>query len=62
MTSSARDNRAALVYLSASRGERLVALMADTVIRVGNLSKQYVLSHQQQGVSKYKTLFTLDFA
>lgn len=29
--------------------------MSDTVIKVENLGKQYVLSHQQQGRGKYKT-------
>jgi len=30
--------------------------MADTVIRVENLSKRYILNHQQEGQGKYKTL------
>ncbi|MFB2771539.1 ABC transporter ATP-binding protein [Pelatocladus sp. BLCC-F211] len=30
--------------------------MSDTVIRVDNLSKKYVLSHQQEGQSRYKSL------
>ncbi|MDP5018717.1 MAG: ATP-binding cassette domain-containing protein, partial [Dolichospermum sp.] len=30
--------------------------MSDTVIKVENLSKSYVLSHQQEGRSKYKSL------
>ena len=30
--------------------------MSDTVIRVENLSKQYILSHQQEGQGKYKAL------
>ncbi|KOP22771.1 ABC transporter [Hapalosiphon sp. MRB220] len=30
--------------------------MSDTVIRVENLSKKYVLSHQQEGQSSYKSL------
>ncbi|TBR60365.1 ABC transporter ATP-binding protein [Westiellopsis prolifica IICB1] len=30
--------------------------MSDTVIRVENLSKKYVLSHQQEGQSRYKSL------
>ncbi|QHG18536.1 ABC transporter ATP-binding protein [Nostoc sp. ATCC 53789] len=30
--------------------------MSDTVIRVENLSKKYVLSHQQEGSSRYKSL------
>ncbi|MCP6759832.1 MAG: ABC transporter ATP-binding protein [Fischerella sp. CENA71] len=30
--------------------------MSDTVIRVENLSKKYVLSHQQEGQGKYKSL------
>lgn len=30
--------------------------MSDTVIRVENLSKKYVLSHQQDGQSRYKSL------
>lgn len=30
--------------------------MSDTVIRVENLSKKYVLGHQQQGRSNYKSL------
>lgn len=30
--------------------------MSDTVIRVDNLSKKYILSHQQEGRSRYKSL------
>ncbi|MBD2343414.1 ABC transporter ATP-binding protein [Anabaena subtropica] len=30
--------------------------MSDTVIRVENLSKKYVIGHQQEGKSKYKSL------
>ncbi|MBL1200338.1 MAG: ABC transporter ATP-binding protein [Nostoc sp. GBBB01] len=30
--------------------------MSDTVIRVENLSKKYVLSHQLEGISRYKSL------
>lgn len=30
--------------------------MSDTVISVENLSKKYVLNHQQEGRSKYKSL------
>ncbi|MDF5716343.1 MAG: ABC transporter ATP-binding protein, partial [Rhizonema sp. NSF051] len=30
--------------------------MSDTVIRVENLAKKYVLGHQQEGSSKYKSL------
>jgi lipopolysaccharide transport system ATP-binding protein len=30
--------------------------MSETVIRVENLSKKYILSHQQEGRSKYKSL------
>jgi lipopolysaccharide transport system ATP-binding protein len=30
--------------------------MSDTVIRVEHVSKKYVLSHQQEGQSSYKSL------
>jgi lipopolysaccharide transport system ATP-binding protein len=30
--------------------------MSDTAIRVENLGKKYRISHQQQGVKRYKSL------
>ena len=30
--------------------------MSDTVIRVENLSKKYVISHQKEGIAGYKSL------
>jgi hypothetical protein len=42
------------VRLLVSSGERLLALMGETVIQVENLSTRYVLSHQDNGKG-YKT-------